>query len=131
MNRDKGFTLIEIIIFIMLISVLAVGVVIPFLTLLAKTPTFYAQTQALQLAERRMNLILAQRYLNSFNGLFDPCTSGTPPPICTIPTGYNIVAAITICTTPAPCSNNNDYKKITVTVSGKSHATLSTLVAGY
>ena len=123
-GKSAGFSLIELIIFILIIGIAASAVLTSFQTILQKSPTGNRQTTAIALAQERMDLILAQRQLQGFSSFIDPCASGSPPAICTAPTGYTVtanIAAITI-------GGDSNYKTITVTVSGSGDAVLKTLV---
>lgn len=123
-GKSSGFTLIEMIVFIVIIGIAATAILTSFQAVLQKSPTGNHQTTAVGLAQERMDLILAQRQLIGFSGFIDPCNSGSPPAICTAPTGYTInsnISALTI-------SGDSNYKTITVTVSGSGDAVLKTLV---
>jgi prepilin-type N-terminal cleavage/methylation domain-containing protein len=127
MKKQRGFTLLELIVFIVIVGIVLTGVAVPLVTLLQKLPTNNHQTVALALARERMDLILGQRWSSGFSSFSDPCGGGSPPTICTPPTGYTVtstIAAVTI-------SGDSNYKTITVTVSGTGSATLVTLVGSY
>jgi len=122
-RHQSGFSLIELVIFIVVIGVVSVGLMMSFNEVLFTSTTPEKNDVATQLAIERMELILGQKRLVGFDGFIDPCTSGSPPSICTLPTGYNI-ATPTVTTTADP-----NFKDITVQVSGNGHATLITQVA--
>jgi type II secretory pathway pseudopilin PulG len=122
--KYHGFSLIELIVFILVIGIASSGILGAFQTTLQNAPTGNYQTIALGLAQERMELILSQKRLKGFTLFSDPCASGGPS-ICTLPTGYSInsptVSSHTI-------SGDSNYKKITVTISGRGNATLTAIV---
>jgi Tfp pilus assembly protein PilE len=124
-SKLNGFTLIELVIFIVVISVTFTTLAISFQTLLKKSYFPNRVTTAVGLAQARMELILGQRYQKGFTSFVDPCTNATPPAVCTLPAGYTI-ATPTIANTTIGSDTN--FKTITVTVSGLGRATLKMLV---
>ncbi|MEW5756898.1 MAG: prepilin-type N-terminal cleavage/methylation domain-containing protein, partial [Pseudomonadota bacterium] len=130
---QAGFTLIELVIFIVVISLLSVGLFSVFVNTLKGVDQLDVGTQAMQLAIERMELIMPQRHALGFAGFtgstFDPCTS-TPTStqaVCTaIPAGYTITTQLA-----TSWLSDTNYKVVTVTVAGKGQATLQALVANY
>lgn len=121
----KGYTLIELVIFITIVAI-SISILIPIATTSQRMVTLTPLTKAQQLAQARMELILGQRYIVGFPNYSDPCNGGSPPSMCTPPTGFTVSSTI----------NNNwngdtDYNVITVVVSGDGSATLTTLVSDY
>jgi len=125
--RSRGVTLVELVVFIVIVGIAAFALLQSFGSLLPRSPTGAQLTQASQLAQERMELILGQRnvlgYTNAIN--LDPCIVGPAPAVCTNTFGYAVSSAGT---TPAPAAppagptawNGNpttEYKLITVTVS--------------
>ncbi len=134
-HRGAGFTLVELIIFIVVAGILAVGVFAAFAAALSGAAQPGAMTQAMELAQERTELILAYKRMAPDYATFlagpDPCAGGPPPAICTPPAGYAVTTA-----TPLPVSGlacNPDCHEVTVTVtfSGEQRARLTTLVAAY
>ncbi len=123
--KNNGFSLIELVIFIVILAI-GIGVLLPITTTLGYIHRIDQQTGALELAQQRMELILAQKHIQGFDYFTDPCIGASPPAVCTIPSGYTVTAAI---------ANNwggdSNYKIITVTTSGLGNAELQTLVANY
>lgn len=120
----RGFSLIELVIFIVIVSIMGVALLASFSVTTRSTPDAGQVTQATQLAQERIELILAQRRAAGFAAFVDPCPG--PPAACTAPTGYTVTAAI------APNWNGDtNYRVITVTVSGTMAATATVLVANY
>jgi prepilin-type N-terminal cleavage/methylation domain-containing protein len=126
-HKNSGFTLIELIIFIVIIGMAAVALTVPLTTATQKLPTANHQTIAVALAQERMELILARRWLATYATFTDPCAGGSPPGICTLPAGYTATANIAATT----LSGDSGYKTITVTISGAGDAALTTLVGNY
>ena len=134
-DREAGFTLVELIIFIVVAGILAVGVFAAFAAALSGAAEPGAMTQAMALAQERTELVLAYKRMEPDYATFlaapDPCAGGPPPAICTPPAGYAVTT-----TTPLPVSGlacNPDCHEVTVTVSfnGEQRARLTTLVAAY
>jgi type II secretory pathway pseudopilin PulG len=123
--KYHGFSLIELIVFILVIGIVSSGILGAFQTTLQNAPTGNYQTIALGLAQERMELILAQRRLKGFTLFSDPCASGGPS-ICTLPTGYSINS--NTISSPYTINSDSNYKKITVTISGLGDATLTAIV---
>lgn len=122
---SKGFTIIEMVIFVVIVG-LAVGtVMIPLTTTLQKTPVLMNQLQAQALAQERMELILNWRKLQGYTSLADPCVASPGLAMCSAASGYTVTATIT---SPS-VDGDSTYRLITVTVSGAGDAVLKTLVA--
>lgn len=116
--KQAGVSLVELVIFIVIMAIAAVIVLRTFFDAIGRSPSAGQITQATQLAQERMELILAQRRVKGYSAVSDPCFGGTPPAICgnAGARGYTIPQA-TITTWPV-ISNINQYSQITVTVNG-------------
>ena len=140
--RSRGLTLIELVVFIVIVGVAAFALLGSFGAMLTRSPTAAQLTQAMQLAQERMELILGQRnspaagrgYNNTVD--LDPCNVGAAT-VCTSTFGYTVSSAGT---GTAPASwvqwNGNpttNYKLVTVTVKlgGITLATQSTVLSNY
>ena len=127
-KKQAGVTLVELIAFIVVAALLATGLIAAFTSAMRDAPKSNEITQALQLAQERMELILAYKKSKGFNALIDPCTLGSPPAQCSSPSGYSV-------TTPATIVNNWNgsagYKTITVNVTGLQDIALTAIVASY
>lgn len=119
MKRDAGQTLIELIVFIVVIGIVVAGSMRAFQTVLLNSSKPAYILTAGQLADARMNLIILQRHVTGFTNLTDPCSSGS----------------LAACADLIAFANAHDYvveseilpittgtRTATVTVSGKSHA---------
>lgn len=128
--HQTGVTLVELVVFIVVASILAVGLTASFTASVRGTPVPGQMTQAMHLAQERMELILGQRRLQGFAAFGDPCNPGPGPALCTPPSGFGFNPAPTIVT---GWNGDNNYKVVTVTVAsgGTTLAVLTALVADY
>jgi len=120
MSRLRGFTLVELVVFIVILGFAAYALFRSFGSVLPRSPTAAQLTQAMQLAQERMELILGQRDVRGYNNLvdLDPCNVGAPT-VCTTTFGYAVTSAGTapgapVAWPPNPATAN--YKLVTVTV---------------
>ena len=132
-RHQLGLTLIEILLFIVIVGIVAAGLLTAFNGALRNSSTPGQMLTAQLLAQERMEVIIGQRRVLGFGGFtsstFDPCTA-TPSsnqPFCTsFPSGYSVTATF---------SNNwggdTNYKLITVDVSGPVQTTMQAIVANY
>lgn len=115
MIRQQGFTLIEIIAFIIVVGIIATGILLAFNTVLFHSSEPGKLLQANQLAHARMQLILQQRLINGFDNLSDPCeTMPSLTPCQTLATfadnnGLNVSSSIT---------GDSTAKTVTISVRG-------------
>ena len=126
-TKQTGVTLVELIAFIVVAALLATGLIAAFTSAMRSTPKSGEITQALQIAQERMELILAYKKSKGFTALIDPCTLASPPAQCTPPSGYSV-------SVPFPFTNWNgsaEYKTVTVDVTGLQNITLTAVVASY
>ncbi len=129
MKQLKGQTIVELILFIVIISIVLTGSMHVFRTVLSHSgQTAYLLT-ASQLANARMDLIIQSRHepddTTGFTNLADPCNSGSLAACTTLNTfatanGYTITSSPSTITAAADGS-----KTVTVTVTGKGDATTS------
>lgn len=125
MANQRGISLIELIIFIMVMGILSAAILATFNVAGSKAPNVDNQIAALDYGQLRMDLILGQKASQGFNSFSDPCDVASPPAACSSP-GYTVTSSI------APQWNGDtNYKVITVTVSGKASATLESLVGDF
>lgn len=125
MNKQRGFTLIELVLFIVITGILASAILLGFVAALQKFPNVRQNMIALQTAQQCMEWLLGQRQLNGYSTVI--CPSTTVPSFCTAPSGYSVTTDIS-CTN---ISGDNNYKTFTVTVSGLGDATLTSLLGNY
>ena len=123
MKRIRGFTLVELVVFIVILGLAAYALFRSFSSVLPHSPTAAQLTQAMQLAQERMELILGQRHVQSYNNIvdLDPCMRGGPlPNVCTVAFGYVVASTGTAPGAPVawpPNPATASYKLVTVTVS--------------
>ncbi|MDX1902415.1 MAG: type II secretion system protein [Gammaproteobacteria bacterium] len=125
LKSQQGFTLIEVVLFIIITGLLASTLLLSFYTSLEKMPTVHQQMIAAQTARRCMEWFIGQRRMNGYSTI--PCPSTSVPAFCTAPSGYTMSVNI-VCTT---LNSDANYKTVTVTVSGNGDAVLTTLLAAY
>jgi type II secretory pathway pseudopilin PulG len=120
MSRLRGFTLVELVVFIVILGFAGYALFRSFGSVLPRSPTAAQLTQATQLAQERMELILAQRDVRGYSNAvdLDPCNVGAPA-ICTNTLGYTVTSAGTAPGAPVAWNGNPtaNYKLVTVTVS--------------
>ena len=125
MMKNQGFNLIELVIFIVILAI-GVGVLVPLVTTTRYIHRIDKQTQAIELAQQRMELVLTQKQIAGFASFTDPCAGATPPTVCTPLNGFVITTNII-----NNWGGDPNYKVITVDVTGDGSAKLETLVANY
>ncbi|MGH8710352.1 MAG: type IV pilus modification PilV family protein [Burkholderiales bacterium] len=137
-KRQAGISLIELIVFITVVAILAVGLFKALGRTLPTAPTPQQITQATHIAQERLELIQGQKDILGFAGVIDPCVGAGAPAICTT-AGYTV----TVCgvnagggcaSPPIACpaaidSNTANCKSITVTVTGPSGTQLAQLTS--
>ncbi len=121
-----GFSLIEAVVFIVVIGVLMAGLTTALVSPLRTSPTAGQIDLATEIAQQRMELILGQRRATSFATFVDPCLAA-PPAICTPPAGYAVAVNIA----GNWLGGDTNYRVITVNVTGTFAVTATALVANY
>jgi MSHA pilin protein MshD len=131
----RGATLVELILFIVIVGIVVAGLVTAFASTLRGVGVPKHITQALELAQGRMELIVAQKHrlgFAAFDGsTYDPCLTGTAgnAETCFVPAaqGFAVTTSITL-----DWNGNANYKVPRVTVTGPdTNITVETLVASY
>lgn len=128
MLRSKGFTLIEVIIFIVIMGVLGVGVLASFNVAMQRAPSIQNSSRAIGLAKRRMEMVMGYVDVYGFNNLtIDPCLGTYAGAyFCADPVGYTTTATII-----DDFSGDANLKQVSVNVTGNATASLSSLVGNY
>jgi hypothetical protein len=130
-HQEIGVTLIELIIFIIILGICGSGILISFVVALSKSPDIEKMTLATVLAQERVEFLLGRRILVGFESFVDLCDGSTSQPIfCTLPTGY-VINQVLHPTITSNWNGNADYKLINVVVSGTGDATLKEVVTNY
>lgn len=129
MNKQHGFTLIELIIFIIVTTILGTTVFIAANNALINLSKTLYQAVASETAKQCMEYYIGQRRLNGYSTLDGAnCTSPlTTPSICTPPSGYALVANCV----NTNISGDSNYNTITVSVTGPGNANLTYLIGNY
>lgn len=130
MKRCRAFTLIEVVIFIVILSIVGLSILLGMNMSLKGSPDATKNTQSIMLAQQRMELMLGQRYSVGFSGFTDPCGAGPFPDILCGEGAYALGYTISSSITPS-WSGNADLTLITVTVTGPDSATLTTIVGNH
>jgi prepilin-type N-terminal cleavage/methylation domain-containing protein len=129
MRKQAGFSLIELIVFIIITSILASAILFSYVSALGKSPTLLQNTIATQTARQCAEWYLGQRRVNGYSSVSGTnCTSSlTLPSFCTVPSGYTLAATCSQTTV----RSDTKYETITLTVSGAGSAALTLLLGDY
>lgn len=124
-NNSAGFSLIELVVFIVVMGFAITGIFLAFQTSLQKSVVSTPQTNVNLLAQGRMEVIVGQERINGFNSYSDICPAAA---VCTLPaalSGYAVSSSITTTTI-----NSDTYNIVTVTATGPQNAsaTVKTLL---
>ncbi len=133
--KFSGFTLIELIIFIVGLGILASTILLPLAFSLRSSPKGFSTLAAFEIAKGRMELIRMQSRVNGLANMQDICAVSSPA-VCTASTPSAYTVRSVIGAAPPPNNNTNQYKQVTVTVVGdssvgNSYAQLLSIVANY
>jgi len=125
-KKHLGFTLIEMVTFIVVMGVLMAGVLMGVNQVLVTAAVPDGMTQATFLANARKEIILLSREVSGVTTLSDPCPGAAAlcSPLSTFAStnGFDPVT---------PVITGTSIKTITVQVSGKANATVISQVANY
>lgn len=121
-----GFSLIEVVVFIVVLGVLLAGLVAAFSSPLRSSTRAGELDLVAELAQQRMELILAQRRAAGFAPLADPCVPGPGPAVCVPPPGYSVASSIAAGWGGDP----SNFKVVTVSVTGPSTTASSAALVG-
>jgi type II secretory pathway pseudopilin PulG len=128
-RAQAGLSLIELVAFIVVSAILAVGVFAGLSGSLRGTGEPRQLTQAMQLAQERMDLILGRRAVAGFAAFVDPCPGAA---VCTPLPGYSVASTIvTGWLDPLTGLVDPNYKVITANVTGLESTTLTALVSNH
>lgn len=127
MMKQSGFTLIELIMFIIITSILGTTILLAFVYGLSRSPVAPQNAIADLLAQQCAEWFIGQRQLNGYSNI--SCTSPNTPAYCTsnMPSGYAIVTSCTATT----INSDSNYETLDITVSGKGNATLTFIIGNY
>jgi Tfp pilus assembly protein PilE len=127
MRKLCGFTLIELIIFLIIMGIIALTVLEAFNMLYKTFPSSKNNILAIQKATGCMEWFVGQRFNKNigFTGIANNPPANFCPPSSG---GYNIQTTLNNITIGG---DNLNFKKVVVTVSGAGSATLSMIIANY
>lgn len=124
----RGFSLIEVVVFVVVVSAAAVALMSALGRVVPRGVTAVQLTQASQLALERMELIVGQRAVLGYSSTaLDPCPSALIP--CTQLAGFTVAVAGVNPVVGWSGLNTNSFRQITVTVSNQAGAALASEVS--
>jgi prepilin-type N-terminal cleavage/methylation domain-containing protein len=126
-KAQQGFTLIELILFIIIIGIIATPVFMSINQTLRRSHTPKQISAASFLANARIQVILLKRATDGFLNTNDPCT-GTAPPICNPLTAFATANNLTVNTS---VTFSGQTALINVIVAGSGNAQLQMRVTNY
>lgn len=123
---QSGLTMIEMVVFIVVIAVLGVALMSAIINPLAGAGSQQEAVFATQLAQERLEVVLGQKRREGFPGS-DPCEGGAGLATCNEPAGYDITTSFDAWSGNPDTDN---YRVITVSVAsgGSGGYSVSTLV---
>ncbi len=124
----SGLSLIEMIVFILIVGIVATGTLMTANTVLTYQASPNQILQAAQLARARMAIILQTRRQEGFNNTADVCASGSPPAACTELATFATTYGFTVNST---IGGATEHQLITVSVSGNAIYDLVARVSNY
>jgi type II secretory pathway pseudopilin PulG len=130
-NKQKGFSLFELVVFIVITGIVATGLFVGLNATLESEHEIDDTDHALVLAQQRMEVILGQRKQNGFTPFLDPCSAPAsfPDELCAVGAfafGYTVTSTI-----DNNWNGNSNFKVVTVDVTGPGTASLTTIVGDY
>lgn len=93
-KRSKAFSLIELTLTILIMSILSVNLLLVFSMTAKGVGAVEQHTIALDLAASRMEVIIGQKALFGFDHFDDPCRLASSPAVCLSHSGYTVSSTI-------------------------------------
>lgn len=129
MIKIRGFTLVELLLFITVTAILASTILLSSSTLLRNTPSLQSSLGASIVASQALEYYIGLRRTLGYSAI--TCPSTTLPPYAPAISGYTLSINI-VCTT---INSDANYKTITAIAKGIGNntgsASVSTLIANY
>lgn len=114
-----GFTLVELIIFIVVISVAIRALLLPLTTVMFRSAQPAQIFTAMQLASGYMEWTMAQKVLSSFANINNPCSSSqNTTALCQFLANNDYTVIANIGPASAPYQDDPSYKMINIVVTG-------------
>jgi prepilin-type N-terminal cleavage/methylation domain-containing protein len=126
--QQKGFSLIEMVIFIVVIGIVASTLLIGLNQAARYSGIPRSNLEASFLANARMQIILMNRNLNGYTSLSDPCTATPALNICTPLSTYATTNGLIVST---PSISGSNPKIISLDVSGNGNASIQARTYNY
>ncbi|WP_454782895.1 type IV pilus modification PilV family protein [Legionella sp. WA2022007384] len=127
-QKQSGFSIIELIVFIVTIGIIVSGLLIGINQAQRYSGIPRGTPQASFLANARMQIILMNRDINGYTGLDDPCTSTPSLDICMALSNYALENDFVV---SDPTILGSNPKVITLNVTGSGSATINARVYNY
>lgn len=125
---QKGFSLIELITFIVVIGIISVGLFAGMIQSQNTSDMPRKISEASFLANARMQIILMNRAIYGYAALNDPCTASPSLDICTALSTYATTNNFIVNT---PTFSGSNPITVTVNVTGAGNSTLSASIYNY
>ncbi len=128
--RNRGVTLVELIVFIVIVGIAVAGIMEALTQAQSGNATPIQILEATKLAESRLEFLVGQSATQGFAALTDPCAGAAPPPVCQLPPGFSIAQPTVV----ADFSGNPALTELTVAVTapdGRVLADVTDVVAEY
>jgi Tfp pilus assembly protein PilV len=125
MKNQKGFTLIEVILFIIISTILVSTLLLSTTTTLRSTASTLNDLIAQKYMNECMESTVGERRLSGYAAI--TCPSTTVPFYCLAPTGDSIAVTCTLTTINADAN----YKTVSAVISGAGNASSTVLLANY
>lgn len=122
MKKKKGITLIELIMFIAIMSIVALTILLPFNSSFIGIPSAHQANVLTKSAVQCVEWFLGQRSTHGFHNV--TCPSSTVPTFCAVPPGYSIAVSAT-------CQDANTTDVVVTTSNGSLYANLAVRLKNY
>jgi type II secretory pathway pseudopilin PulG len=128
MRDSKGFTLIEVLAFIVISGMLATTIILATMTAAKRSGDVHQQWLTIKTAQNCMEWFVGQRSILGYSSF--SCGSTTVPSQCSAPTGYSLSVTIYCNIT---FDSDSSYKQVLVKAYGPNgaYAYLNTLIGDY